>query len=157
MTLPTETLKLALSPDRKTGAALSLGCATLFSTETGQVFCSLATVDSAQADFAFLDDDTFIYAGTDGLSVYKISEGKIAWTGEACEKIAVSANGASIAAASVSQQHAVVYTPEGQVRSILRVGTCKPSPTAGSQTQKTCSSRSMTRETFLPSASRTAL
>lgn len=116
VTLPTEALKLALSPDRKTGAALSLGCATLFSTETGQTLCSLATVDSAQADFAFLDDDTFIYAGTDGLSVYKISAGEIAWTGEACEKIAVSANGASIAAASVSQQHAVVYTPEGQVR-----------------------------------------
>ena len=50
VTLPTETLKLALSPDRKTGAALSLGCATLFSTETGQVFCLLATVDSAQAE-----------------------------------------------------------------------------------------------------------
>ena len=116
VTLPTEALKLALSPDRKTGAALSLGCATLFSTETGQPLCSLATVDSAQADFAFLDDDTFIYAGTDGLSVYKLSAGKIAWMGEACEKIAVSANGASIAAASVSQQHAVVYTPEGQVR-----------------------------------------
>lgn len=116
VTLPTEALKLALSPDRKTGAALSLGTATLFSAESGQQIAVLDTVDSAQADFAFLDDDTFAYAGRDGLSVYRISEQRVLWTGEPCEKLAVSANGASLAAASLTAGHAVVYTPDGQVR-----------------------------------------
>ena len=116
ITLSSEALKLALSPDKKTGAALSLGSTVLFSTETGQTLACLTMVDSAQADFAFLDDDTFVYAGSGGLSIYRISAGEIVWTGEACEKIAVSANGASIAAASMTQQHAVVYTPDGKVR-----------------------------------------
>lgn len=114
--LPSEALKLVLSPDGRICAAASLGMITLFSTQTAGVLAQLPSVDSAQAGFAFLDDDTFVYAGVDGLSVYRISTEQIVWTGELCAKLAVSANGASIAAASPEADHAVVYTPDGKVR-----------------------------------------
>lgn len=114
--LETQALKLALSPDGATCAAASLGALTLFSTDTGAPICTLETLNSAQADMAFLDNETLVYAGADGVTAYDIQAQKMLWCGEAAAKIAVCANGASIAAASPDGTHAVVYAPDGTVR-----------------------------------------
>lgn len=116
ITLPSEALRLRLSPDGSTCAASSLGKLTVFDTATGRVLCTLDSVDSAQTDMVFLDEQTLVYAGSDGVAVYDLKNNETRWSGEAAARIAVSANGASIAAASPDGTRAVIYTPDGMVR-----------------------------------------
>lgn len=116
VTLPSEALRLRLSPGGSVCAAASLGKLTVFETQTGRVLCTLDSVDSAQTDMVFLDEETLVYAGSEGAAVYDLKQGETRWTGEAAARIAVSANGASIAAASPDGTRAVIYAPDGMVR-----------------------------------------
>jgi len=61
--LPSETFKIALSPDGKTGAAIYAFAVAIFNTETGEILVTLPTVPSALADIEFVNEHTFIYAG----------------------------------------------------------------------------------------------
>ncbi len=116
LNLTSNVQKLEISPSGLYGAAACLGELTLFHTHTGEVIAVLPMVETALADFRFMDDQTLIYAAKEGITRYDIVKKEALWVGEAAGKIAVSANGESIAAANMDGTHAVVYTPSGEVR-----------------------------------------
>lgn len=116
LNLTSNVQKLEISPSGLYGAAACLGELTLFHTHTGEIIAVLPMVESALADFRFMDDQTLIYAAEEGITLYDVASNKALWVGEKTGKITVSANGESIAAANMDGTHAVVYTPSGKVR-----------------------------------------
>jgi serine/threonine protein kinase len=107
--LKSEPLKIVLSPDGKTGAALYAYKIALFNTETSEVIKTLPVVESALADFEFIGPDVLVYAGSKGIGAFNIARMKSLWTGKPTTEIAVSANGKMIAAVNRDENVASVY------------------------------------------------
>lgn len=77
ITLPSEPLALAESPDGVTGAAVYAWKLAVFDMETGEIRAELPVEESALSEACFLDAGRLVYAGAEGVSVYDISAGKI--------------------------------------------------------------------------------
>ncbi len=107
--LPSEPLNLTLSPEGGTAACLYTQNLAVVDTETCETLATLPTVDSALAVAVYLDEDTLLYAGADGLTAYSISAGTPLWTGEPATGIALSADGSRVAAVYRDETFATVY------------------------------------------------
>ncbi|MDR2750624.1 MAG: hypothetical protein LBC41_08195, partial [Clostridiales bacterium] len=111
--LPSETLQMAISEDGLTGAAVTIGELTIFSTETGTVIDTLETVNSALAELAFVGNDKLVYAGKDGITLYDTALKQTLWTGDLATEIAVSADGSTFASIYLEESFAKVYDASG--------------------------------------------
>jgi WD40 repeat protein len=111
--LPSEVLKVELSPDGSTGVAVYAFETAVFDTETGKIIASLPMAKSALSDVVYIDSDTIAYAGIDGLTVYSIKESKALWSGKAATHIAVSADKQRIAGVYRDEGFATVYNING--------------------------------------------
>lgn len=120
--LPSETLKIALSPDGKTGVAMCAFEATVFDTETWETLAVLPMVKSALADVVYIDADRIAYAGEKGLSVYSISEKSTLWTGKMTTGIAVSADKNTIAGIYKDEGFATLYDADGNEKKVVNFG-----------------------------------
>lgn len=107
--MPSEVLKLSVSPSGKSVAALSSGVFYVYDVESGELLADLPADSSALSDIVFYDDDTVIYAGTEGLYSYSLQDRKKLWTGEKATSIAISGDKSRIAAIYKDADHAVVY------------------------------------------------
>lgn len=112
----TETTKLAMSPDGKTIAAVCKGQVNIADTETGKITATLKAAGSALSDAKFLDSDTVVFAGADGITAYSVSQNKTLWTGEPAVKIAVSADGGTVAGIMLDSTSACVYNKDGKLK-----------------------------------------
>lgn len=108
LTLPSETLKLAMSENGTRLAALTQGQVQLYDMETGTLLAQLRAAVSAQADVVFGGSCLF-YAGENGLTACSAETGEQLWTGEPATAIACSADGAVVAAVNKADTQAVVY------------------------------------------------
>ncbi|MCD8086227.1 MAG: serine/threonine-protein kinase [Clostridiales bacterium] len=108
--LSSEPLNLALSPEGGTAACLYTQNLVIIDTETCETLATLPTVDSALAEIVYLDEDTLLYAGEDGLTAYSIAAGKTLWTGGLATGIAISADGSCVAAVYRDETFATVYS-----------------------------------------------
>lgn len=108
LTLPGETLKLALSEDGSRLAALTQGQVHLYDTQTGALVAQLAAQPSARADIVFSAGKLFC-AGADGLLACSAETGQILWQGEPATAIACSGDGAAVAAIYKDSDSATVY------------------------------------------------
>jgi WD40 repeat protein len=113
--LPSEILKIAISPNGRTGAAVTPGTLTVFDTETADVIAELPTVDSALADMEFIDDTKLMFAGREGVCLYDFARRKEIWTGKPATEIAAAANGSFFAAVHKDDDSATVYDANGNV------------------------------------------
>lgn len=120
--LPSEAFKAALSPNGEKGVALYSFEAAIFNTITGEIISTLPIVQSALADAAFIDDDTLIYAGDNGISCYNIEKQEIVWTGKQATHIAVSADKKTIAAVYRDEKFATVYDINGNEKLTVPFG-----------------------------------
>jgi predicted Ser/Thr protein kinase len=120
--VPGEVIKLAVSPDETIAAAMTLGKLIVFEPETGGRIAELPTVDSALADVLFLDGETILYAGADGLTAFSATELRPSWTGGSAVTVAASADGAAIAAVGRDEGHATVYGADGSVLRTVSFG-----------------------------------
>lgn len=122
--LTSEPLKIALSPGGTRTAAMTLGEALVFDTESGRQLASLAAEPSALADIVFLNEDVLIYAGEGGLRAYDVAKGQELWRGGIATGIALSADGSTVAAVYRSDHQATLYdAATGIVRRSVSFGT----------------------------------
>ena len=112
--LPGEVIKLAVSPSGELAAVLTLGVLSIVDANEGVVLESLPTVESALADAVFIDDETIVYAGADGITMYSLATKQTLWTGEQATTISVSFDGSRIAAVYRDDNFATVYGVDGR-------------------------------------------
>lgn len=108
--LPAEPQFIALSPDGKTVSCISAGELTVYDTETREALYQFPAVDSAMAQVVYLDNNTIFFAGAKGLTAVELSHGTELWVGEMATGIAVSGDGAVVAAVYRDESHATVYS-----------------------------------------------
>lgn len=117
--LPSEALKTVLSPDGKKGATVYAFAVAVFDTESGEITATLPTVKSALADVVFINEDTIVYGGEEGLTVYNVKENERLWTGKPATHIAVSADGQTIAGIYRDEGFATVYDINGNEKATV--------------------------------------
>lgn len=116
LALPSEPLKLVLSPEGEKLAVFYAYEAAVFDCETGQSLAVRPTRPTALSDIRFLGGDILLYAGEQGLEAYDIKEGRLLWQGEPATHIALSGNGACVAAVLGQEKQALVYdAPTGKL------------------------------------------
>lgn len=102
-------LSLALSPDGATAVCLSGGTFSVIYTDDKVVKRTLPAEDSAMSEVEYLDNDTILYAGKEGITAYSITEARELWTGEPATSISISGDGSTVAAVYKDETHAVLY------------------------------------------------
>lgn len=114
--LPSAPLTMEISPDGKTAVCIYAYEAAVIDTETAQVLKTLPAAESALDEVHYLDADTILLAGADGITAYDIPGDKILWTGGAATSIAVSGDGKKAAAVYRDEQTAALYdTADGKL------------------------------------------
>ena len=114
--LPSAPLTMEISPDGKTAVCIYAYEAAVIDTETAQVLKTLPAAESALDEVHYLDADTILLAGVDGITAYDIPGDKILWTGGAATSIAVSGDGKRAAAVYRDEQTAALYdTADGKL------------------------------------------
>ncbi len=122
-TLPSELLGVELSPEGKTGACLYSGGLALVDTARKEILEHLQTNGSGLAEAKYLDEQTLLFAGKDGLQCYDIAERKVLWTGEPATKLCVSADASAAAAVYKDETCARVYdTRSGELLATVDFG-----------------------------------
>lgn len=107
--LPANPLYMVIAPDGQTAACMYSGAIAVFDTETAEIMATLPADRSAMSEVEYLNDHTIVYAGTDGVKAYDISENTVLWTGKPGTAISVSEDGQTIAAVYKDETSAVVY------------------------------------------------
>lgn len=107
--LSAQPMKAALSPQGGKVAALVDGKMLVFDTSDGRQLAELESNGSALADVLFLDEDTLLYAGREGVSAYDLAAGVELWHGQPATALCVSADGATVAAVYKDESQARLY------------------------------------------------
>jgi WD40 repeat protein len=115
LALPSAPFKVVISPDGKTAAAVYAYKLDIINTQTVGISKSLPVVESALSDVAFLDNETLVYAGADGLTEYNCATGQIVWIGQPVTEIAISADHSMIAGVYKDNTKAVLYKTTGEL------------------------------------------
>lgn len=107
--LPSEPLKVVLSPQGTRTATLVSGSVLIFDTESGKQLAALAADASALSDIVFVNEDQLLYAGDGALRAYSLSEQRELWSGKPATSIALSADGSTAAAIYKDENLAAIY------------------------------------------------
>lgn len=115
--LPSNPLYMVISPDGKTAACMYSGYIAIFDTETADIIATLPADKSALTEVEYLDTDTIIYAGIDGLQCYNIASKKTLWAGKQSTAVSISQDGKTVAAIYKDESIATIYdTATGNVK-----------------------------------------
>lgn len=109
LTLPSEPLKLSMSPGGTRLAAVHAFQAVVFDLETGAELASLPLEPSALSDVVFLDENRLIFAGDGAVTAWDLSDKRSLWTGGAATGLALSADGRRVAAVYKVKEQADIY------------------------------------------------
>lgn len=109
LALPGGPMKVSLSPRGTRLAALTGGQVNVFDTESGQTLAALPADPSALSDVVFAGENRIIYAGEGALRACDLDGGQILWSGKPATAIALSADGATVAAVYKEESVAAVY------------------------------------------------
>ena len=109
--------KVELSPDGAKAAALvnEQGdyWVKLYDTQTGSLLNQLAAEKSILSEFVFLNNETILFAGIDGLLSYSLAQGKTVWgPKEHTTRIALSGNKQVVATINRDAEEAYVYNAQ---------------------------------------------
>nr|WP_300167672.1 WD40 repeat domain-containing serine/threonine protein kinase [uncultured Flavonifractor sp.] len=107
--LPSEPLKVVMSPDGTRIAVFYAYEAAVYDIASGAALLQLPMEESALSDICFADENTLVFAGRDGLQVYDLAEGTVQWTGEPAAQVTISADGSRVSALYKDNDTAVVY------------------------------------------------
>ena len=123
--LPSETFKIALSPDGKNGVSVYSSELAVFDVESGEIKKKLPITESVLSEAVFADNNTLLFSGKDGLSLYEINTDKTLWTGKPATNIAVSADKTAAAGIFRDENIAYVYNIDGSLRREISLGSNK--------------------------------
>lgn len=107
--LPSEPLKVVMSPGGTRLAAVYAFQAAVFDLETGEELASLPLEPSALSDVVFLDENRLIFAGEGAVTAWDLSGGRSLWTGGAATGLALSADGSRVATVYKAEEQANIY------------------------------------------------
>lgn len=107
--IPSELLWMEIAPDGQTAVGVYKQTIAVFDTETAKIIAELPAEDSALSEAEYLNDDTVIYAGKEGVTAYSISKDIVLWEGEPATGICISADGSTVAAVYKDQNYASIY------------------------------------------------
>lgn len=107
--LPSNPLYMTISPNGKTAAVVYAYAVAVIDTDTAAIVAKLPTVPSALAEVHYIDADTLVYAGEEGLTCYDIATGTVLWSGKPATALAVSADGTTVAAVYKEETFATIY------------------------------------------------
>lgn len=110
VTLPSEVIKQAISPDGAYAAVLTSGQVHLVALETGEIMGQLFANSSAYSDMAFANEHVLIYAGPQGVCAYDADARQALWEKtDGVTTLAVSRDGSAAAAALPDGSGALLY------------------------------------------------
>lgn len=110
--LPSAPLYLSISPDGTTVSAVYASAVAVYDTDSLELLATLPAAESALAEVEYMDADTILYAGAEGISRYDIGTGAVRWSGEPATGIAVSADGNRAAGIYKDESRVSVYDTE---------------------------------------------
>ncbi len=123
VSLPGKLQALRISDDSSTAACLCAGNIVIVDLNTGSIRNSYPCEDSALSEVEYLDSDTIVFAGKEGIQVRDISTDSVLWSGKPATGIAVSGDRSTIAAVYKDDDSAVVYDAnDGTVKSRIDFG-----------------------------------
>ncbi|MBR9937090.1 protein kinase [Oscillospiraceae bacterium Marseille-Q3528] len=129
--LPSAPFFMEISPDGRTAAFVCASDVQVYDLTSRSLLAELSAADSALAEAAYLDTDTLIYAGQQGLTRYDISEGKTIWTGQKATAIDISQDGKTVASIYKDDTQVNITDAEsGKVRAVIDLQGRHPSVTA---------------------------
>lgn len=102
-------LYLRIAPDSMTAACICGKWAVVIDMQTAEVLRTLPAADSALAEIEYLDEDTIIYAGEEGIEAYSISADKSLWKGTPATAVSVSGDGETVATVYKEEGKALIY------------------------------------------------
>lgn len=115
--LPSAPLYMAIAPGGESAAALCGQDVVIFDTKRGDVTAKLPAGSSAISQIRYLDADTILYAGEEGIKAYDIQEQNELWTGGIAASICVSEDRKTAAGICEGDTYATVYDAKtGEVR-----------------------------------------
>lgn len=121
--LPSAPLYMEMAPDGSTLSCVYASAAAVYDTQSGTLLAELPAAESALSEVAYLDEDTILYAGKEGISRYEISSGTVLWTGEAATGLSVSGDGKRAAGVYKDESHVSVYdTEDGRLLTTVDLG-----------------------------------
>lgn len=109
ISLPSAPFGMAMSPQRTRIAVAYAYEAAVFDLETQRRLAAWPLCESALADVLFLDEDTIICAGKQGVTAYRISNNEMLWTEEEATALAVSGDHRVVAAVNRDAGYASIY------------------------------------------------
>lgn len=107
--LPSEPLKMVLSPSGAKVAAIYAYNAVVYDTESGMKLAEMPVEPSVLSDLLFLDDGVLALAGEQGVCVYDLAGEAVLWTGKPATQLAASADGKRVAAVYKDAASADIY------------------------------------------------
>lgn len=107
--LPSEPIKVQLSPNGTHAAVLVSGQVLIYDCESGTQLAALDADPSAQVDICFVQEDRLLYGGAEGICLYDLTEEKQLWSGNAATGIALSTDGNTAAAVYKDQPLVTIY------------------------------------------------
>ncbi len=121
--LPSAPFMMEISPDGKTAVCIYAYEAAVVDTETARIRKTIPVAESALSEARYLDSDTILLAGSEGLTAYDIAEDRVLWRGAPATSIALSGDGRRAAAVYRDETQAFVYdTADGSVVSEVDFG-----------------------------------
>lgn len=107
--LPSAPLDLQMSPGATTAACVYKGNVAIINLDSSEIIETLPAEKSALAEVEYLDENTIVYAGTDGITTYDISNKMKLWNGKPATGISISGDGKTIAAVYKDNTYATIY------------------------------------------------
>ena len=90
--LPSEPLFMDIARDGRYAACICLGQLVIIDTQSGEIVTELPAEESALAEVRFVDANTILFAGREGLTAYDINGQKELWHGSKITGLALSGN-----------------------------------------------------------------
>ena len=110
--LPSNPLYMTISPSGETAACVYSGSIAVFDTESADILFTLSADKSAHSEVEYIDNDTIVYSGTKGMTVFDISTGSEKWVGNKSTGICVSDDRKTIAGIYKDETFATIYDAE---------------------------------------------
>lgn len=120
ITLPSAPFWMAIAPDGRTASFVYASSVVVYDLASAQLLVTLPAAESALAEVVYLNSNTILYAGREGLKAYEITTNQELWSGKPATSIALSGDKKTVAALYKEEDFATLYdTSTGQIRSTV--------------------------------------
>ena len=110
--LPSVPFQVIRSPEQTRFAVTYAYSVAVYDMATRTKIVEMPIMESAFADVVFLDENTIIYAGKEGITAYDLQNSEVLWTGSKATTISVSGDKSTVAAVYGDEDKFYIYDTE---------------------------------------------